>query len=233
MWSGIEYLGEPTGWPVVTSQFGVLDIARFKKDAYYYYLQEWTKKPMVHIFPHWNWKKGDSVKVWSYSNQDAVELFLNGKTLGIKKRVPLGHMQWNVPFEPGLLTAVAYKNGKKTATTFVRTAGNPSGLQLGADRELIKADGCDLSFITIDIMDARGTVVPDADNLIRVQVKGGKLLGLCSGNPESHADPSGPSMAAFNGKLLAIIQSDEKTGKIEVKASAAGLAPQTLMLTKK
>ncbi|HTN35996.1 MAG TPA: DUF4982 domain-containing protein, partial [Arachidicoccus sp.] len=220
MWSGIEYLGEPIGWPIVTSQFGVLDIARFKKDAYYYYLQEWTPAPMVHLFPHWNWKQGDTVKVWSYSNQDEVELFLNGKSLGKKNKIPLGHIEWKVPYTPGILKAVAYKGGQKTVSSTVITAGDPAMFQLTADRSAIKADGCDLSFITIDICDKKAVKVPMADNMIKVTVSGGKLLGLCSGNPQNHEDPSNPAMHAFNGKLLAIIQSNTRKGQIVVKVSA-------------
>jgi len=232
MWSGMEYLGEPIGWPIVTSQFGVLDIARFKKDAYYYYLQQWTDQPMVHILPHWNWQEGDTVKVWCYSNQDEVELFLNGKSLGRKKRVPLSHISWSVPFKAGTLEAVAYKNGQKTVTSLVKTAEKPAALRLNADRKQIKADGNDLSFVTIDIKDDSGTTVPAADNMIQVSVSGGKLLGLCSGSPLNHEDPASTSMKAFNGKLLAIVQSNGQKGSITVKAGSKGMAEQTITINK-
>ena len=233
MWSGIEYLGEPIGWPIVTSQFGVLDYARFKKDAYYYYLQEWTVKPMVHIFPHWNWEKADTVEVWCYSNQDEVELRLNGKSLGIKKKVPLGHMSWKVPYSPGKLEAIGFKDGQKTVSSSVVTSGAPARLFVKADRSTIKADGSDLSFITIDVQDQSGNFVPKADNLIQVEVYGGKLLGLCSGNPQNHQDPAQPSMHAFNGKLLAIIQSDQRKGSITVKVRSTGLPSNKILIRKR
>lgn len=231
MWSGFEYIGESDGWPVVTSQFGVFDIARFKKDAYYYYLQEWTKKPMVHIFPDWTWDKRDSViDVWCYSNCDKVELFLNGKSLGTKAKVPLSHIEWKVPYEPGTLEAKGYDDGKLIAQTEIRTAGKPYQLTAKADRSVIKANGTDLSFITIKVCDKNGTLIPHADNLINVKVTGGKLLGLCSGNPAAHVDPASTWMKAFNGKLLAIIQSYDHQGKIVLKVSSENLQPGTVIV---
>lgn len=235
MWSGIEYLGETSGWPVVTSQFGVFDVARFKKDAYYYYLQQWTGKPMVYIFPHWNWNKKDSViNVWCYSNCDKVELCLNGKSLGVKNRVPLGHIEWKVPYEPGALLAKGYDNsGKLLAQYCIKTAGTGYKISARADRKIIKADGCDLSFITIKVCDSNATVLPDADNMISVDVKGGRLLGLCSGNPVSHADPASRSMNAFNGLLLAIVQSNHSAGNISVRVTSQGLKPCSLIIRTK
>lgn len=231
MWSGFEYIGESDGWPVVTSQFGVFDIARFKKDAYYYYLQEWTKKPMVHIFPDWTWDKKDSIiHVWCYSNCDKVELFLNGKSLGTKNKVPLSHIEWEVPYEPGILEAKGYDDGKLIAQTEIRTAGKPYRLTAKADSSVIKANGTDLSFITIKVCDKNGTLIPHADNLINVKVTGGKLLGLCSGNPVSHVDPASTWMKAFNGKLLAIIQSYDHQGKTVIKVSSEDLVPGTVMV---
>lgn len=219
MWSGIEYIGESSGWPVVTSQFGVLDVCRFKKDTYYYYLQQWTKKPMVHIFPSWNWDKRDSIiNVWCYSNCHEVELFLNGKSLGKKRKVPLGHIEWKVPYEPGTLNAKGYNAyGSVVAKMKVSTAGKPYQLIAAADRNTIKANGSDLSFITIKVCDKNGTIVPHADNFINVNITGGKLLGVCSGNPVGHDDPASERMKAFNGMLLVIVQSDDRPGKIVVK----------------
>lgn len=232
MWSGIEYLGETSGWPVVTSQFGVFDVARFKKDAYYYYLQEWTKKPMVYIFPHWNWDKKDSViNVWSYSNCDKVELFLNGKSLGVKNKIPLGHIEWKVPFEPGTLLAKGYdENGKLSAQYFVKTAGKDYKLSAKTDRKIIAADGNDLCFITIKVCDQNGTMLPDANNLIHVEVKGGRLLGLCSGDPISHTDPASSNMHAFNGMLLAIVQSKLYSGEIKIRAISDGIREANVLI---
>jgi len=227
MWSGIEYLGETSGWPVVTSQFGVFDVARFKKDTYYYLLQEWTKKPMVYIFPHWTWGKKDSIiNVWSYANCENVELFLNGKSLGIKPKVAHGHIEWKVPYQPGTLSAKGYDaNGKLIARYTVKTAGAAYKLIAETDKKSIKADGNDLSFITIKICDKNGTTMPNACDLINVDVKGGKLLGLCSGSPVSHADPANRNMNAYNGMLLAIVQSNNSSGKISVNITSKGLKP--------
>jgi beta-galactosidase len=233
MWSGIEYLGESPGWPVVTSEFGVLDVARFKKDAYYYYQQQWTKKPMVHIMPdNWNWNKRDStIKVWVYSNSQKVELFLNGKSLGIKKKVPFSHIEWKVPYQPGILKALGYNAyGSVIAKTEVKTAGKPYQLNLRVDRKTIKASGDDLSFITVTVCDTAGTIVPHADNLIHVHVKGGKFLGLSSGYPMSHADPSSAKMKAFNGKLRIIVQSYEVRSNIKVKVRARRLEPDSIII---
>ncbi|TAN14567.1 MAG: DUF4982 domain-containing protein [Chitinophagaceae bacterium] len=235
MWSGFEYLGESMGWPVVTSQFGVFDVARFKKDAYYYYLQEWTKKPMVHIFPSWNWDKRDSIiDVWCYSNCNEVELFLNGKSLGKKKKVPLSHIQWKVPYESGILSAKGYNaNGKVIAQTEVRTARNPYQLTAKTDRSIIKANGNDLSFITIKVCDKNGTIVPHANNMIHVKVMGGKLVGVCSGSPVDHTDPASTNMHAFNGMLLAIVQGEDHPGKILIQVSSDDLKPCTLVVKAK
>lgn len=235
MWSGFEYIGESVGWPVVTSQFGVFDIARFKKDAYYYYLQEWTKKPMVHIFPTWNWDRPDSIiDVWCYSNCNKVELFLNGKSLGIKKKVPLSHIEWKVPYQPGILVAKGYNDAEKLiAQDEVRTAGNPFELTAKADRSFIKANGTDLIFVTIKVCDKEGTFVPHANNLIHVQVLGGKLLGLCSGDPVAHVDPATTQMNSFNGMLLAIVQSEDHLGKILLKIFSKGLSSKELTIQAK
>ncbi len=233
MWSGIEYGGETDGWPVVTSQFGVFDLCRFRKDTYYYYLQEWTDKPMVHIFPHWNWKEGDTIDVWCYSNCDEAELFLNGKSLGRQAKVPLGHMEWKVPFHAGVLSAKGFIKDHVAAETEVKTAGVPCRLNTSADRTSIKADGDDLSFITVNICDKDGNRIPTADHVIEVEVTGGKLLGVCSGNPMSHEDPGIGEMKAFNGMLLAVVQSYDRAGKISVKVKSEGLGPDSIVLKAK
>jgi beta-galactosidase len=227
MWSGIDYGGETCGWPMVTSQFGVLDRCRLPNDAYFYYRQEWTTNPMVHLCPHWTWpgKEGRDIEVWSYSNCEAVELFLNGKSLGTKPCQPLTHLAWQVPYQPGTLSARALKMGKVVCTDETKTAGAPARIQLLADRKAIAADGCDLSFVTVRILDSQGNVVPVADSLVSVRIEGrGRLLGLCSGDPASHENPKAGQMKAFNGLLLAIVQSDGRPGDITVRASSAGLS---------
>ena len=233
MWTGIEYGGETNGWPVVTSQFGVLDLCRFKKDTYYYYLQEWTYKPMVHIFPHWNWTEGDTINVWCYSNCNEVELFLNDKSLGIQAKVPLSHMEWRIPFQAGFLSAKGLNKGTVVAETEIKTTGASYQLITSADRKTIKADGDDLSFITVNVCDKDGNMIPTADNVIEVEVTGGKLLGICSGSPMSHEDPGAGKMKAFNGMLLAVVQSYDSAGKISIKVKSEGLEPDSLVLKAK
>ncbi|MBN2211705.1 MAG: DUF4982 domain-containing protein, partial [Sedimentisphaerales bacterium] len=223
IWSGIEYWGESAGWPVVTSQFGVMDLCRFPKDPYYYYLQEWTEEPMVHILPHWTWpgKEGRTINVWCYSNCDSVELFLNGKSLGVQPRKPLSHIEWKVPYEAGELTAVGVRNSKEVCRDIQKTAGKPFEISLEADRTKIRADGKDLSFVTVRIMDANGVMVPTADDVVTFKVTGnGRLLGVCNGDPASHANPRADEINAFNGMALAIVQSSGGEGVISLLAES-------------
>lgn len=233
IWTGFDYIGEPTPypWPARSSYFGLVDIAGFPKDLYYMYKSEWTDEPVLHVFPHWNWKQGDIVDVWAYYNHaDAVELFLNGKSLGVKKKDGDDlHVMWRVPYEPGVLKAVSMNNGKKVLTREINTAGAPAKIVLTADRSKIKADGSDLSFVTISITDKDGIVVPDANNLIRYTVNGeGFIAGLDNGS-ETDLEPfRGTQHKAFNGLGLVVIQSNGNKGKISLQASADGLAPATI-----
>lgn len=136
VWTGFDYLGEPTPytWPSRSSYFGILDLCGFPKDAFYMYQSEWTDKPMLHIFPHWNWKAGETVDVWAYyNNADEVELFLNDKSLGTKKKEGDAiHVFWRVPFQPGVLKAVSRKAGKEVLTKTVSTAGAPAKNYIGS-----------------------------------------------------------------------------------------------------
>ena len=157
VWTGFDYIGEPTPyeWPSISSYFGIIDLAGFPKDVYYMYQSEWSDKTVLHIFPHWNWEVGQTVDVWAYyNNADEVELFLNGKSVGIrsKKNDDL-HVMWRVPFQSGTLKAISRKAGKVVMEKEIHTAGAASKLQLTADRNTIKADGNDLSFITVDILE--------------------------------------------------------------------------------
>jgi beta-galactosidase len=226
MWSGFEYYGESIGWPIITSQFGVLDICRFPKDAYYYFLQEWTDEPMVHVFPHWTWpgKEGQDIDVWSYTNCGSIRLFLNGEPLGEMQRKPLTHVEWKVPYEPGLLRAEGIIDGKVICSQEIRTAGNPAQLHISADRKRISSDSMDVSFVTISIHDFDCNFVPTAASSIDVKVSGqGRLIGLSSGDPRSHENPKDSCAKAFNGLLLAIVQSTGEPGSINVTATSNGL----------
>ncbi len=236
VWTGFDYIGEPTPyeWPAVSSYFGIVDLAGFPKDVYYMYQSEWTDKTVLHIFPHWNWKPGQTVDVWAYYNKaDEVELFVNGKSVG--KRSKKGddlHVMWRIPFEAGTLKAVSRKDGKVVLEKEIKTAGNPSQLKLTADRSTIKADKNDLSFITVDILDDKGTIAPNANNEINFSLKGnGKIVGVCSGDPVSHESYKGNKHTALAGKCLIIVQSGDKSGRLELTAKANGLKQSTIVIT--
>ncbi|GAA3988469.1 beta-galactosidase GalB [Mucilaginibacter dorajii] len=236
IWTGFDYLGEPTpySWPSRSSYFGIIDLAGFPKDVYYMYQSEWTNKPVLHIFPHWNWTPGKMVDIWAYyNNADEVELFLNGKSLGVKKKTGDElHIMWRVKYEPGILKAVSRKDGKVVLTREIKTAGEPAKIQLIADRKLIKADGKDLSFITVKILDKDGNVVPDADNLVDFKVNGEAFIAsVDNGDPVSHDSFRVNYRKAFHGLALAIVQAKEKAGSIAFTATSKGLQTSTLVLT--
>jgi beta-galactosidase len=235
IWTGFDYLGEPTpySWPARSSYFGIIDLAGFPKDVYYMYQSVFTSKPVLHIYPHWNWKQGDTVDVVGYyNNADDVELFLNGKSLGTQNKTGDDlHVKWRVPFEAGTLKAVSRKNGKIILTKEIKTAGKPARIILKADRNKIHADGNDLSFITATIVDKNGITVPDANNLIQFKISGqGFIAGVDSGDPTSHESFKGDKHTALNGLALAIIQSNEKKGNITLTAAADGLVSSTIMI---
>jgi len=238
VWTGFDYLGEPLPypWPARSSYFGIVDLAGFPKDSYYMYQSEWTSKPVLHILPHWNWETGKSVEVWVYyNNADEVELYLNGKSLGKKsKQNDDLHVLWNVNFEPGTLKVVSRKNGKDVLVREVRTAGAPAKIELIADRKNIKADGKDLSFITVRILDEAGNVVPNADNLVDFKIEGnGFIAGVDNGFQASLEPFKANYSKAFHGLCLAILQSTEKAGNIKLTANAKGLASSSITITTK
>jgi len=238
VWTGFDYLGEPLPypWPARSSYFGIVDLAGFPKDSYYMYQSEWTSKPVLHILPHWNWETGKSVEVWAYyNNADEVELYLNGKSLGKKSKLGEDlHIQWDVIFEPGTLKAVSRKNGKDVLVREVRTAGAPAKIELIADRKNIKADGKDLSFITVRILDEAGNMVPNADNLVDFKIEGnGFIAGVDNGFQASLEPFKANYRKAFHGLCLAILQSTEKAGSIKLTANAKGLASSSITITTK
>ncbi len=235
IWTGFDYIGEPTPypWPARSSYFGIIDLAGFPKDVYYMYQAEWTNKTVLHILPHWNWQPGNTVDVWAYySNADEVELFLNAKSLGTRKKQGDDlHVMWRVPYQPGVLKAVSRKNGKVVLTQEMKTAGKPFRIHLTADRKNIKADGKDLSFVTVTITDKDGNMVPDADNLVTFTVNGnGTIAAVDNGSETSMESFRGNQRKAFNGLCLAVIQSNGKSGIISLKASADGLQPAEVNL---
>jgi len=232
IWTGFDYLGEPTPywWPSRSSYFGIIDLAGFPKDVYYMYQSEWTKKDVLHIFPHWNWTEGQTVDIWAYSNAEEVELFLNDKSLGVKKKQGDDlHLLWKVPFAQGTLKAISRTGGKQILVQEIKTAGAPAKLVVSADRLSITADGTDLSFLTVDVVDANGVIVPNADNLVKFQVEGsGAIVGVDNGDPVSHESFKAPQRKAFHGKCLVVVQAGEKSGMVKLTANSEGLPATTI-----
>ncbi|MEU5074589.1 glycoside hydrolase family 2 TIM barrel-domain containing protein [Streptomyces asoensis] len=271
LWSGIDYIGEPTPYdvfPVKASFFGAVDTAGFPKDMYHLFRSQWTDEPMVHLLPAtWNHAPGDTVEVWAYTNVDTVELYLDGKSLGVRRfdrktttdgrayletteatgddktfttgpypgsyTSPNGsagklHLTWRVPFRPGELTAVARRDGRTVATDRLRTAGAPHAVRLTPDRTSLPADGRSLVFVTADVVDARGTVVPDAGHLISFEVSGGSLAGLDNGRQESAERYQASTRTAFHGKALAVVRAGSRPGGLRVSARVEGLRRGTV-----
>jgi len=208
IWTGFDYRGEPTpyGWPTVISYHGMLDLCGFPKDVTGYLRSWWTKDTVLHLLPHWNWKgeEGKVKDVWVYSNCTEVELLLNGKSLGKKKMEPLGHLEWKVSYKPGTLQAIGYINGKKIRVTKRETTGEASKAVLTADRNLIRADGMDLSVITVSVADAGGKILPTAANGFTFEIEGpGRIIGVGNGNPVSlDAERFIPSVHAVQPYLV-------------------------------
>lgn len=235
IWTGFDYLGEPTpyGWPARSSFFGIVDLAGFPKDVYYLYKSEWTNKTTLHIFPHWNWKPGEMVDIWAYyNNADEVELYLNEKSLGAKsKKDGDYHVFWRIPFEAGTLKAVSRKAGKIVATNEIKTSGTPYKIVLIPDKQTINANGEDLDFVTVKVVDKDGVLAPDATNLINFEVSGnGKLEAVDNGNPTSLESFKASSRKAFYGLCLAIIRPSGSKGEIKIKASSPGLESATIQI---
>jgi beta-galactosidase len=243
MWTGIDHLGEAR-WPMKGSSSGVIDTCGFKKDGFYFYQSQWTDKPVLHVFPHWNWqgKEGHIVPVTCFTNCDTVELFLNDRSLGVKGYAfpRLGmegrwgnlpdrakvlrttgdlHLSWDVPYEPGALKAIGTKDGKIVATAEIFTTGQPASIGLSSDRESLVIDQRDVAHLTVYILDDKGLAVPTADNEVTFEIDGaGSLLGTDNGNPASHEDYNSKRRKAFNGSCLAIVKSNGKAGQIQVRA---------------
>jgi len=191
VWTGFDYRGEPTpyNWPCINSHFGILDTCGFPKDNFYYYQSWWSDQIVLHLLPHWNWpgKAGQEIEVRALSNCEAVELFLNGQSLGKKTMPKNSHLAWNVKYAPGVLSARGYNGGKLVAETKVETTGEPAAVQLTPDRSTINADGEDLSVVTVSVTDTNGRIVPTASRLIHFALNGpGKIIGVGNGDPSCH-----------------------------------------------
>ncbi|HYM95072.1 MAG TPA: glycoside hydrolase family 2 TIM barrel-domain containing protein, partial [Chitinophagaceae bacterium] len=255
MWTGIDYLGEAR-WPNKNSSSGVIDLCGFPKDGYYFYQSQWTKKPMIHLFPHWNWKgkEGQVIQVMAYTNCDSVELFLNGRSFGIKAlefpregnsgawnrydRPPVNattgdlHLMWDVPYEPGTLKAVGRKNGKIVVAEEIHTAGAPAAIRLSVDRDTINADQRDVTHIKVEVIDENGYLVPDANNRVQLKIEGeGNLIGFDNGNPADHTSMKSSERRTFNGLALAVVQSGNQSGTIRVEANSPLIEGASIEIT--
>jgi beta-galactosidase len=242
VWTGWDYLGEPTPWggrdePSRSSYFGIIDLAGFKKDRFYLYQARWRPElPMAHILPHWTWpdRIGQVTPVHVYTSGDEAELFLNGKSLGRKKKGEYEYrLRWDdVIYQPGQLKVVAYKNGKEWAAEVMRTAGAPARLLTQADRTTIMGDGRDLSFVTITVVDKNGVPVPRSMNRVRFSIAGaGEIVATDNGDPTSFESFQSKERNAFNGLCLAIVRTQPgRTGTITLKAESDGLAAATVTI---
>jgi beta-galactosidase len=236
IWSGWDYLGEPTPYYAArSSYFGIIDLAGFPKDRFYLYQSRWRPQlPMAHLLPHWSWpgREGEVTPVHLFTSGDEAELFVNGESMGRRKKAPFEYrLRWDyVTWEPGELKAIAYREGKEWATASIRTAGAPSQLALSADRAQIRADGLDLSFITVRITDGNGVTVPRANQKIRFTVTGpGEIVATDNGDPTSFESFQATERAAFNGLCLVVVKA-KQPGQIVVHAESASLQGDSVIL---
>ena len=228
IWTGFDYIGEPTpyGFPARSSYFGIIDLAGFPKDSYYMYQSEWTSKPVLHLFPHWNWVPGDEIDMWCYyNNADEVELFINGKSQGVRKKVDSHqyHVMWRVIFDPGEVKVVARKDGKEVVQQTIKTAGAPDHIRLSYDYR-----GKTTDFIVAEVVDKDGNLCPWADDEIYFIYEGeGGILGTDNGCQTSMERFTAPHRKAFFGKCLVVAK-----GKGSITAKSATLKPSWIELEK-
>lgn len=263
VWTGFDYLGEPTpyytDWPSHSSLFGIVDLASLPKDRYYLYRSHWNpKEETLHILPHWNWKgrEGEVTPVFVYTNYPSAELFINGKSQGMRtkdlsvkvtnsgdsvsvrelKRQKRYRLMWmDTKYEPGTVKVVAYdKDGKAVAEKEIHTAGVPHHLELLSNRTVLDANGKDLAYITVRVVDKDGNLCTDADRLVKFRVKGeGTYRAGANGDPASLDLFHLPQMTLFSGMLTAIVQTTERSGEITLEATAKGLKGGKIVLRSK
>lgn len=231
IWTGFDYLGEPTpyGFPARSSYFGIIDLAGFPKDIYYMYQSEWTDRPVLHLFPHWNWTEGQTVDLWCYYNDaDEVELFVNGRSRGIrsKKDSHQYHVAWRVAYEPGEVKVVARKDGQEVRSSSIRTAGAPARIRLEVDYE-----GETTVFVNAYVTDEAGNLCPWAEDDLRFSVSGGTVIGVDNGSPTSMERFKADHRKAFFGKALVVIRKDKDVGPIRLEAVSPMLAAGQLVIT--
>jgi beta-galactosidase len=271
IWTGFDYLGEPTpyggkdnstngywngDWPARSSYFGAVDLCGLPKDRFYLYQSQWTTDPMVHVLPHWNWKgrEDEIIPVVSYTNAEEVELFVNGKSFGKKRKgmdkapVPINfidweggryegtfmspyRLMWEVPYQPGSIEVVAYTNGERVAKKRINTAGDPAKIELIPDRVALHADGQDISFVTVRITDKDGNLCPNADNLVKFSVSDlGTIAAVGNGDPATMAAFQSNRRKAFNGLCMLMVKTTKKSGLITVQATSDSLQTASVSL---
>ena len=230
VWTGFDYRGEPTPyytWPSIGSQFGMMDSCGFAKDNFYYLQSWWRPEPVLHLLPHWNWagREGQDIDVWCYSNLEAVELIVNGRSLGVQAIKRFGHAEWKVVYQPGEIVALGYRGGRVVLRDSRQTAGPVAAVQLAPDRSRLNADGRDLAVVTVAVIDGQGRLAPTSSDLISFEVQGpGKIIGVGNGDPTSHEPDKASSRSVFNGQCQVLVQSIlGRPGPIRVKATAQGL----------
>jgi beta-galactosidase len=253
MWTGIDYLGE-SFWPFKGFGAGAIDITGRPKDAYYLWQSQWTTRPVLHLLPHWNWpgREGQVIPVLVYSDCASVELFLNGRSLGVEAkefpaqgtsggwnsyalpvvRATTGdlHFSWDAPYQPGVLRAVGtWRDGTACAAQEIRTAGAPAAIRLTAERDTVTTAPGDVALVRLAVVDSAGTVVPTADNLVRVTVAGGNLVALDNADMRDHDPYGSDARHAFNGRGLAIVRAIEP-GELRVTATSDGLKEAVLTI---
>jgi len=232
IWTGFDYIGEtyPYQWPSKSSYFGIIDTSGFPKDIYYFYQSRWTTEPMVHILPHWNWPSGQTVEVWTYTNCDSVELFLNGVSQGVKTVGDSLHLAWDVPWTQGTILAKGIK-GDTVVYDKMTSAGSAAKVKLKPDRTSLTADGKDLVFVEVDITDSNGVLVPNATNSVNFSVSGpGTIVGVDNGNSPTSEPYKANSRKAFSGKCLVIVQTAKTPGSIVVTADSKGLSSSSVKI---
>lgn len=237
VWTGFDYRGEPTpvAWPAVSSAFGIMDLCGFPKAAFWMHQAHWVKdRPVLQLIPHWNWagKEGQPVKVMAISNAEAVELFLNGQSLGEKPVDPYFFVEWQVPYAPGKLEAVGRRDAKEIARFAVETTGVPAALRLVPDTGDFLGDAVDAMPITVEAIDAQGRPVPTAKPMATFEISGpAAIIGVGNGDPTSHEPEKGDRRRLFNGLAQVILQSTKAgPGSVTLKATADGLLPAELSL---
>ena len=224
IWTGFDYIGEPTpyGFPARSSYFGIIDLAGFPKDSYYLYQSEWTQKPVLHLFPHWNWIPGDYIDMWCYyNNADEVELFINGKSQGVRRKADSHqyHVMWRVTFDPGEVKVVARKDGKQVGEKSIRTAGAPDHIRLSIDYK-----GKNTTFVVAEVVDKDGNLCPWADDEIFFISEGDhEFLGTDNGCQTSMERFTSPRRKAFFGKCIAVVK-----GKGSITAKSYNLKSEVI-----